>query len=239
MELIPGKVSIKIYNRNFTKSTHKYLVKQASVKEVENNYQVILNDLNADKLRILNQVHGIEIQDGNIDWEIDSEPEADGLIATKSNIVLGIQTADCVPVLIASNDGKVIGAAHCGWKSAIKGILANLKTKMREQSDASLVAVIAPSIQQFSYEVDEIYYQNFINNTVSNDQFFIKKADGKFLFDLPAYIKNQLSELNITLIKHFDEDTYSNPEIYPSFRYACHHGFKYMGSILSTIQINS
>lgn len=236
-ELIPNKVVVKIYNRNFTKSSHNYLLRHGTFDEIKQNHDAIVQDLSSKSLRVLDQVHGIDVVDGNEKWDIGHEPKADGMFCSDGGVVLGIQTADCVPVLVSSIDGEVIGAVHCGWKSAVGGILSVLKVRMRQKTDEKLVAVIGPSIQQKSYEVDSEYYKNIVNKSDSYSQFFIKKNDEKYLFDLPAFVKKSLHDLDIELVKHFDEDTYSMPDVYPSYRYATHQGGKYKGSILSCITL--
>lgn len=72
-----------------------------------------------------------------------------------------MQTADCVPVLLASGDGKIIGAAHVGWKGAINDIIHNIVNKMIEKGAKNLAALIGPAIAQGSYEVDAEYYKAF------------------------------------------------------------------------------
>lgn len=196
-------------------------------------------DLGAKDLAIINQVHGIEIADADKVWEAGKEPEADGMICAKKLRALGVQTADCVPVLLSSKNGEIIGAAHCGWRSAFGGILEVLVKKMRDKGASDLVAAIGPSIQQKSYEVDINFYNNFTEKSPGYSQFFIKTNAEKYLFDLPAYVKFLLDEQGVELVKHFADDTYTNPELYPSYRYAVHNNFVggYKGSILSTIHI--
>ena len=235
---MPKKVLVKIYNRKYTKSSHYYLPRQSSYEDVARNHLAISADLGATNLAIINQVHGSTIIDANNLWDIGSEPDADGMYTSKKAAILGIQTADCVPVLIASSDGDVIGAAHCGWRSAFAGILEILVSKMRSKSNEELLAIIGPSIQMKSYEVDANFYTNFIKKSDKYGQFFILAKDAKYLFDLPGFVAYLLKDLNVRLIKHFNDDTYQLPELYPSYRYASHNNLGgYKGSILSTIHI--
>ncbi len=239
-ELVPGKVFIKIYNKEFNASTHQYIPKKYPVEEILKNISAVTEDLGAKSLAILNQVHGIKVVDADNIWAVGQEPEADAMISMKNLRALGVQTADCVPVLLASKNGKIIGAAHCGWRSAFGGVLEVLAQKMREKSDDKIVAVIGPSIQQKSYEVDQNFYNNFLEKSEAYNQFFKKHLSEKYLFDLPAFVKFLLKNLDIEVVKHFNDDTYSNPELYPSYRYAMHNNISggYKGSILSTIYIS-
>ncbi len=68
------------------------------------------------------QVHGNRcvIVDG--DTDLAARPEADALATRTPGLLLGILTADCVPVLFADREAGVVGAAHAGWKGAIAGV---------------------------------------------------------------------------------------------------------------------
>ena len=238
MKALNDKILIKIYNRKFTKSSGNYLLTSDSFENVTKNFEAIKEDLNSKELLVLKQTHGIEISDANYPWDIGNEPEADGLITSIKQRTLGIQTADCVPVLVYSEDAKIVGALHCGWKSAIGGIIDSLSEKFRAKTQSKLYAVIGPSISKDSYEVDENYYLNFITKSKNYEKYFTENKNERFQFDLPKFVSDQLILNDIEISKHFDEDTYKNPDIYPSHRYAVHNNLgKYKGSILSTITI--
>ena len=66
---------------------------------------------------------------------------ADGMVTTASGIILAIRTADCCPVLFYDDAHQVIGAAHAGWRGALRGILENtlnlmLNTALKQQTSA-------------------------------------------------------------------------------------------------------
>ena len=181
-------------------------------------------------------MHGNQIV--NADDFIIAVPEADGSITTKKNLVLAVQSADCVPVLLASGDGKIIGAAHAGWKGSINNIISNIVTQMTEKGANNLIAVIGPAIAQSSYEVDNEYYKTFLSKDINNKQFFINsKRENNYMFDLPAFVQLKLKEAGVKNIKNIGEDTYTNPLKYPSRRRAFHLQEPYNENILSAIVI--
>ncbi len=53
----------------------------------------------------------------------DQRPEGDALVTDRPNVLLGIVTADCAPVLFADAAAGVVGAAHAGWRGAVAGVL--------------------------------------------------------------------------------------------------------------------
>ena len=67
----------------------------------------------------LNQIHGNQVVDA--DEHVIGVLNADASVTTTPGQVLAIMTADCLPVLLASKDGKVVGAAHAGWRGLVAG----------------------------------------------------------------------------------------------------------------------
>jgi len=206
--------------------------------EIEKNLQVIKGEFSSPNILILDQVHGNIVVDADELNDFHANPTADAAITTKGGLVLAVQTADCVPVLVASTDGKVIGAAHCGWKGTKSEIIAELAKKMKEKGAKSIKALIGPSIQQYSYEIDQKYYEDFISQKHDYNQFFIpSKNPGHHMFDLPGLVKLKLEEAGITEIEISSEDTYSLPDKYPSRRRDYHQGREYSKHILSALVI--
>ena len=241
IEFIKDKVYYKIFDRTYTASSGKYGKHRAEnaaiLAETQKNIDVIQNEYNAHGLVILKQVHGTEILDAD-NTNYQSQEEADGSITTKKNVALGILTADCVPVLLASADGSVIGAAHCGWKGAKNNIITHLYNKMKQHGAKQIKALIGPSIQQKSYEVDAKYYQDFIHDDRSYKKFFIgSKNKNHYMFDLPGYVRLKLEQENIEIAVTIEDDTYELEDKYPSFRRCTHRNEKYSQNILSTIII--
>ena len=91
------------------------------MQKVHANRQTIVDYYKAKDICILQQVHGSNVIDADNtiippNGDDSDDLEADGVVTTKTNLVLAVQTADCVPVLLSSKDGMVIGALHCGWR---------------------------------------------------------------------------------------------------------------------------
>jgi len=82
--------------------------------------------------------------------------DADALICDVPGLAIGVVTADCLPVLIATPSGAV-AAAHAGWRGLAAGVLAATVAALREIApDADrAVAVIGPHVGASCYEVDE------------------------------------------------------------------------------------
>lgn len=243
-EIVPNKVFVKIYNRGFKKSSQYYLIRSNEIdkNEVEKNHKEVLEDAKknllsgANYLCILHQKHTSEIIYVDNPWKIGNEPLVDGLYSNRNDLMLGIVTADCVPIMIASECGTYIGGIHAGWKGALSGIVENYASILKGKTSKKLLAVVGPAIAQKSYEVDIDYYNNFILKSDSYKKYFIRKNEKKYLFDLPGFVIGRLESSGIEVVKHFNDDTFEMPEKYPSNRYYFVNKLgKYKGEILSTI----
>ena len=235
---LPDNIKYRVFDKNFKASTGRYVPKEdkATPEEVQKNRDLVCAALNAKEIAILHQVHEADVHYATEGTETSSEPQMDAVYTDQKNIILAIQTADCVPVLISDKDGKVIGAAHCGWKSAIKDILEKLVSKMKDKGALEFMAIIGPSIHQESYEVNKSYFDAFLEEANENARFFIPSTKHEyFMFDLSGYVRSKLEMLGISDIYHIYEDTYKEVEKYPSYRRHCHTGEEYKSSILSTI----
>ncbi len=241
IEFIKNKVYYKIIDRTYTNSSgiyslHKY-TDAVKLAQLQKNIDNIKAELNADDLLIMNQVHGNDvIFVDNIDLK--QQPQADASITTRKKVALGVLTADCVPVLFASDNGMVIGAAHCGWKSAKLNIITNVRKMMENKGANKIKAIIGPAIAQKSYEVDAKYYHDFVSEGDDIKELFQpSRRENHFMFDLIGFVIKKLQKENIELVHNMEEDTYSMPEKYPSYRRSFHDGEQYSQNILSTIII--
>lgn len=242
--VIHNKVHYKIFDR-----THQSLSlifspfkfsDTAKLAEVALNRQIVAKELAATAVYFPKQVHGKEVILVDSGTDCNKEVEADGVITATPGIAIAIQTADCVPVLLACETGAVIGAVHCGWRSAKAGIIKETVKQMRFMGSDQITAIIGPSIQQHSYEVSGDYYYDFLEDSNHHSEYFIPSIrQGHYMFDLPAFVIGQLKQEDIRVIKHINEDTYSLSNKYPSCRRSYHAGKKYEQNLLSTIIIKN
>lgn len=173
-------------------------------------------------------------------WEYKDAPQADALVTDKPNIVLGILTADCLPILFADAKNKVVAAAHAGWKGAFSGVIENtLKAMESIGADiSSIVATIGPSIRQDSYEVGAEFFAKFIEQSAENSNFFIKsEQENHYLFNLAGYAQQRLLGAGISQINIIAQDTYFNDNEFFSYRRSCKRGEPAYGRQISTIML--
>jgi YfiH family protein len=111
------------------------------------------------------QVHGgtVIAVDGRTDARALAATPADGLWTEgpeDPGALLLVRTADCVPVLLASGDGRRVAAVHAGWRGVLAGVVAHALAAF-EVAGARAVAVIGPCISTERFEVGPEVAQAF------------------------------------------------------------------------------
>lgn len=191
--------------------------------------------ISPDHLQTLYQIHSNTVHTIH---DVSTLPNGDGLITDKAHIALGIKTADCVPILFACAKTKIIGACHAGWGGDFKGIAQNTVKSMVElgANASSIHTVIGPCLHQENFEVGAEFVEQFTNQSPDNKYFFtIPNGKKKYHFDLVSYLKKQLHHIGIVKVGVIDIDTYSNPDLFFSYRRSCHKGEHDYGRQLSVI----
>jgi YfiH family protein len=118
----------------------------------------------------LDQVHGtdvvlVERQDGGrlkvsgveprADAAVTVEPRADAAVTVEPGQVLAVLTADCLPVLFCDTAGRIVGAAHAGWRGLAAGVIEATVGRMRAAGgdEVELIAHLGPAIGPCAFEV--------------------------------------------------------------------------------------
>lgn len=113
-------------------------------------------------LDVPRQVHGIRVLEAS-----GERPEADGFLATAPGRVVGVVTADCVPVLLVARGTRLAAAVHAGWRGAAGGVLeAAVREMVARGADASRIeAAIGPAVGACCYEVGGDVRDAFVART--------------------------------------------------------------------------
>src|SRR5947209_19481299 len=136
----------------------------------ENRRRAVHALLPGAELAIVHQIHSAEVVVAEQAWPQDQRPRADAMVTNRPNLLLGILTADCAPVLFADSTAGVVGAAHAGWRGALAGVTDATIAAMEELGARreSIHAAVGPCIEQPSYEVDEAFHSGFIEQDPNN-----------------------------------------------------------------------
>ncbi len=167
----------------------------------------------------------------------DARPQADALVTDRPDLLLGVLTADCVPILFADAAAGVVGAAHSGWKGAIGGVaLATIEAMERLGADRSrIAAAVGPCIGRASYEVDDGFLARFAAADPENERFFLAGRPGHHQFDIEAYVVARLAAAGVRRIEALGLDTYPDEDRFFSYRRATHRGEPGYGRQISLI----
>ncbi|GEN62179.1 peptidoglycan editing factor PgeF [Acetobacter oeni] len=151
--------------------------------------------LEADHLLGVTQVHGPQVVTVTEPWRPGEVASADAMVTARDDVALGIITADCGPVLFASRDGRVVGAAHAGWRGAVGGVLEATLAAMAElgAGPEDVVAVVGPCIARAGYEVgDDMKDAALVADSGAGAWFSPGVREGHYQFDLAGYCMARL-----------------------------------------------
>ena len=171
----------------------------------------------------LRQVHGTRVV--RLDATTADGIEADACWTAERGVACTIMVADCLPVLLANEHDRVVGAAHCGWRGLAGGVLEELWASMRAgvpSGAAGTSAWLGPCIGPQAFEVGADVRDAFLAGDASAGTFFRDKGAGKFHADLPGLARRRLQALGFSRIRGNDGGpdwcTVGNPSRFFSHR---------------------
>ena len=169
----------------------------------------------AGRLLLLKQVHGCALVQAP--WE--GRPPADAALALTPGLLLGIETADCLPVLVVDPGRRRVAAAHAGWRGTVAQVAREAVRALVAQGaqPSELHAALGPGIGPCCYEVGDDVRSAF---GAAGAPFFRPGPRGRDHLDVRAANRAQLlaeglSPQNIAAV---DECTFCRPDLYHSYR---------------------
>ncbi len=232
-------VCYKFFSRNYGSSTGIYKSLNCGLKSFDNEKNVKQNLILAKKtlfkqnkkLIIPDQYHSNKCL---IATTKNPYPKCDALVTSDNSLILGITTADCLPIIFYDTENQVIGIAHAGWKGLVKGVIQNTVKKMLSLGahKKSIKSIIGPCIRVKSYEVNA----EFVNKLKTRYQRFAIRQMQKIYFDLPKLAKYILSETNILSVHDVKKNTFLDKN-YFSFRESKNKKQKDYGRNINLISI--
>jgi len=163
----------------------------------------------------LRQVHGVSIVDA--DSGTTDRPQADGAVAHAAGAVCAVMAADCMPVLLADQDGTVVAAAHAGWRGLCAGVIEAALDAMRVPAE-SVLAWLGPAIGPRVYEVGAEVREAFLSRDPAAVAAFTPMRRDHWLLDLYMVAKQRLERRGVSRIYGGGFCTYSDPQRFYSFR---------------------
>ena len=166
----------------------------------------------------LTQVHGAGVIDACAAEE--ANPVADAVIATGRGAVCAIQTADCLPVLLCDAAGRVVGAAHAGWRGLAHGVLENTVARMRTHGAGEIFAWLGPAIGPGRFEVGSDVRDAFCGPDPGAACAFVPLAGraDKYHADIYCLARRALDRAGVIRVSGGTRCTVSEPEQFYSYR---------------------
>ncbi len=168
------------------------------------------------RIAVLEQVHGdriAQLHDGA--GPLEPAATADAAFTTEPRLLLGIRTADCVPVLVAGPG--VVGVAHSGWRGTAAGIAAGLIARITEATGCepgALTAAIGPCIGGSAYPVGPEVVDALRAIGLADRDFLHQDGPGALCVDLSRAVAAQLRATGIGALERIERCTVTDPELY-------------------------
>ena len=167
------------------------------------------------RLLLLSQVHGAAVVEAP--WE--GRPPGDAAVAAAPGLLLGVQTADCLPVLLVDPGRRLVAAVHAGWRGTAAGVASRAVEALvaRGSRPEALVAALGPAVGACCYEVGEEVREAF---GASGAAFFRPGSRGRPHLDVRAANERQLLGAGLLpgALHHVADCTRCRADLYHSYR---------------------
>lgn len=172
----------------------------------------------------LNQVHGraVAVLDAR---GADAAPTADASVTAVPGLACTVLVADCLPVLLCSDDGRAVGAAHAGWRGLAAGVLertVDALTDLTGDAPGLLQAWLGPCIGPLQFEVGADVLRAFGVDPSETSALFVRqdRPDGqpRWRADLPGLARQRLQQCGVTRISGGRWCTVEDRSAFFSFR---------------------
>ncbi|WP_052282656.1 peptidoglycan editing factor PgeF [Kluyvera genomosp. 1] len=190
----------------------------------------------------IKQVHGKDIL--HFTHQLEQRPWVDGVVTSLAGHPIGVVTADCLPLLMASRNGQHIASVHAGWRGTAAGIIEQSVEQFARLGVTAndIVVAIGPHIRACCYEVSAEFYDALLQTPAKNviqshrQSLFTSTPQkpnassaaarelNSLWFDLPAFSLLQLARAGVPSenIEVMERCTYCTPESLGSYRRRTH-----------------
>jgi YfiH family protein len=170
----------------------------------------------------LRQVHGAAIADLDAGY---GGFAADGSVTRTPGTVCAVLSADCLPVLLADCDSRVVAAAHAGWRGLASGVIEAALAAMRIEP-ASVLAWLGPAIGPRAFEVGSEVVAAFCDPDPGAAECFVPStkmstnmsANMKWHADLYALARRRLARAGVSAVYGGGRCTLSESGFFHSYR---------------------
>ena len=153
----------------------------------------------------------------------ESTTKADAIVTDDPTRAVAVRVADCVPILLATEDGAIVAAVHAGWRGVIAGTVLRALEDMVALGAASsrVVAAIGPCIGAGAFEVGPEVVAEFrrvFGGQTAHVRPVNTSIDSKALVDMQGALREQLTVAGVSRIDVLETCTVGNRELFFSHR---------------------
>jgi YfiH family protein len=171
------------------------------------------------------QMHGTDIcvvSDAEAATQTEQQ-HCDALTTTAAGVLLGVKTADCVPVLLGDARNKACAAVHAGWRGTAQSIVQRALARMQAEygtTPEDVHVAIGPAALQCCYEVGREVMETFRANFPYADELLLPTRAEHARIDLHEANRRQLIAAGVpsTQIHAAPLCTICRPELFFSYR---------------------
>ncbi len=203
---------------------------------VKKNREIAKNFISKKKRIIfVNQIHSNKVIFINDNYKNEIY-NADAMVSNRKDIILGILTADCAPIVVLSK--KNFGIIHAGWKGLISGIIENTFNEFSKRGEdlKNLKVFVGPHLKTKSFEIKNDFV-DLLRKKIPDYQNYIFRKKNIMKFNFSSLIFNSIRSFGIESIEISDEDTFSNNQKFFSYRFYSKLGIKNCGRQISLVGI--
>jgi YfiH family protein len=159
------------------------------------------------------QVHGSRVIRIGAEAAQVSAPTCDGLVTSDCGVVIGVNTADCIPLIAVDQAARVAGVAHCGWRGIAAGVVESFLNELKAACGGSDLVdtrfLIGASVGPCCYEVGRDFLGAFSKREVAECSV---SRGGSTAFDLKHLVRSRLAEDGIDQGSVFTDNTCTSCE---------------------------
>jgi polyphenol oxidase len=166
----------------------------------------------------LEQIHSCEA----CEIPLQNQNVADASYTTQKGQVCAILTADCLPILLCDSKGEKVAAIHAGWRGLATGVIENCFQQASFLPEKT-IAYLGAAISQRAFEVGEEVRETFLKHDSNAEKAFVPHGE-KWFADLYLLATQRLNALGVSQIFGGQFCTFSQPELFYSYRRDKHTG---------------
>lgn len=200
------------------------LVHGFTTKELGKDYDRIAQKIKTLRSHIysLEQIHSNHVVYLGPGTDLADLPPGDALVTDRKDIVIGVKTADCVPLLVYDNKREVVAAIHAGYKGLLTSIIQKTIRMMQKNFHCrfeNMYVTLGPAISVKHYEVDKdliLEFERQYDNRFSFDTIFGPKPH----LDLKNTARIILEDLGMDPLHFMDMNlcTFERADLFYSYR---------------------